>query len=79
LLIESFLQVFFLKPCRADNAIYSIGLQWTKARHGATLHCSVDRFGAASQTVETYRTTPHPSPHQKSKIPWIFICTASAF
>jgi hypothetical protein len=35
----------FRKPCRADNAIYLIGLQWTKARHGATLHCNVDRFG----------------------------------
>jgi hypothetical protein len=44
LLIESFLRAF-LKPCRADNAIYVIGLQWTKACHGATLHCNVDRFG----------------------------------
>jgi hypothetical protein len=45
-LIESFLRDFqVFKPCRADNAIYSIGLQWTKACHGATLHCNVDRFG----------------------------------
>jgi hypothetical protein len=69
----------FRKPCRADNAIYLIGLQWTKARHGATLHCNVDRFGAGSLTVEIHRKTPHPFPHQKSKIPWIFICAASAF
>jgi hypothetical protein len=41
LLIESFLRAFY----PADNAIYSIRLQWTKARHGATLHCNVDRFG----------------------------------
>jgi hypothetical protein len=47
LLIERFLQGF---SWRADNAIYSIGLQWTKARHGATLHCNVDRFGAEGLT-----------------------------
>jgi hypothetical protein len=48
LLIEGFLRAFIFrvfKPCRADNAIYVTGLQWTKARHGATLHCNVDRFG----------------------------------
>jgi hypothetical protein len=41
LLIESFLQAFSF----SINAIYLIGLQWTKARRGATLHCNVDRFG----------------------------------
>jgi hypothetical protein len=67
LLIESFLQAFIFRAfsCRADNAIYLIGLQWTKASDGATLHCNVDRFGAGSLTVELHRRTPHPSPHQE--------------
>jgi hypothetical protein len=76
-----------LRPCRVDNAIYLIGLQWTKARHGATLHCNVDRFDADSLTpaqelkFQQFKFTGPSSlsPHQKSKIPWIFICAASAF
>jgi hypothetical protein len=58
LLIESFLQAF-----RADNAIYLIGLQWTKGRHGATLHCNVDRFGGQADSCNSQ--APHPSPPSK--------------
>jgi hypothetical protein len=55
LLIEKFLQ-----SCRAGNAGYSIGLQWTKLGRGATLQCNVDRIGGGSLTVIYGVTPPDP-------------------
>jgi hypothetical protein len=46
LLIESFLGCL-----SAANAGYLIALQWTKPALCATLHCNVDRHGAASLTI----------------------------
>src|SRR6202012_1484157 len=61
LLIGSFLQAVFELFCRADNAIYPIGLQWTIARDGATLHCNVDRFAGRSDS----RNSPQDIPPYK--------------
>jgi NAD(P)-dependent dehydrogenase (short-subunit alcohol dehydrogenase family) len=40
------------------DAICLTGLQWTKLRRGATLHCNVDRIRDDSLTVETSLTKP---------------------
>jgi NAD(P)-dependent dehydrogenase (short-subunit alcohol dehydrogenase family) len=57
----------FLRSCPAVNAIYWIGLQWTKVRRGATLQCNVDRFGGRSLTLENSPTASNQtSPHQES-------------
>jgi hypothetical protein len=36
--------------CRAAHAAYSLELQWTKLRPGATVQCNVDRFNGCGLT-----------------------------
>src|SRR5713101_5597582 len=51
---------------RSGDMVWLIGLQWTKAGHGATLQCNVDRLSGGGLTVEIHRRPHQTSPPQES-------------